>query len=616
MDYQYILLTIGKDKARNRLILHSKIQEYVKPEDKDVLISLFWYGGEAVKFFQKNQSLKGYRNEMWIPFLPFDIDSGHDEPLEVACSKTKKLLKELEEKGIDQYRISFSGSRGFHVIVDSSYFGEFKPSASLPAQLLALAKNLTTVGFDKSIYSNLRMFRLTNSLHHTSGLYKINILPELLDYPEKIKELAKTQQPILKNKKPESVKSLVKLKDDCFNLVPDDNTFVFTLDSKPKMKLCISNLLKGVGSGDRNNAACRIISNFKQQGYEPNVAYEFLHSWNKFNTPPATAEELKETFQSIWEGGYTYGCYDFMLDENCDKACYLYQDKTKKTEVLSSQNEMEFVSISSAVKQYDEFIKEDKRIKLGVSEKIDKEIRGIAPGQSGVILGRPTAGKSLVAQHICQNFVKTYPGYCLYVSMEMPKEMLFEREAQILTGMQTDYIEQNYKNIKFSSDYDRYLVLDKVGVSIPELEKSILRFQENHDKIELIIVDFLHALKVNEGGMDEKSRIGKAVLQLTELPRKLNTRLLYLAHVHRTMGKDDSVYSPCRMGDGKDSSVIENNAFFIFGVHLIRDDPNCIVFQLLKNKHGAPLETGVQLEKTNGTLQLKERKGLYLPEEE
>jgi len=54
MDYQYILLTVGKDKARNSLILHTKIQEYVKPEDKDVLISLFWYGGEAVKYFQKN----------------------------------------------------------------------------------------------------------------------------------------------------------------------------------------------------------------------------------------------------------------------------------------------------------------------------------------------------------------------------------------------------------------------------------------------------------------------------------------------------------------------------------------------------------------------------------
>lgn len=333
MPFDHVLLTIGSDKSRNRLVKAEKVPELVNKDDVDVLVSLFSYGEEAVRYFQSHGSLKGYRGTMSINSLPFDIDA---DKLEVACSRTKALLSDLKSRGITEYTISASGRKGFHVIIPSRIFGGFEPSSTLPQQLLSLAKQLTEVEFDKSIYSNLRLFRLYGSKHPKSGLYKIQIEPELLDYPDKILELAKEPRERFSVPTQGTSKELVRLKERAFELVPEEHIFSGIVNKKPKNKLCILKLLKGVDTGERNEALCRIVSHFKQEGYTAEFAFELILSWNKFNKELESVDVLKNTFDSIWSGGYTYGCFDWLLDSNCDKNCYLYRNKISKEESVNT----------------------------------------------------------------------------------------------------------------------------------------------------------------------------------------------------------------------------------------------------------------------------------------
>lgn len=604
MTFDYVLLTIGSDKSRNRLVKVDRVPELVKKDDVDVLVSLFSYGEEAVKYFQIHGSLKGYRGRMAINYLPFDIDS---ETFEVACSRTKTLLADLKAKGITEYTVAFSGKKGQHIIIPAYIFGGFEPSSVLPQQLLSLAKSLTSVEFDKSIYSFLRLFRLYNSIHPKSGLHKIQIEPELLDFPEKILELAKNQRDRFAVPKQEPTKELARLKDRAFELVPDEYIFSGTANKKPKNKLCILKLLEGVDAGERNEVLCRLTAHFKQEGYTPEFAFELILSWNKFNKVQESVEVLKSTFESIWNGGFTYGCFDWLLDSHCSKDCYLYRTKLNKEEVAST-SEIPIYSILDAKKEYDKFINEDRRIRLGISEKIDDLIKGIAPQQIGVVLGRPTSGKSTIAMHLGQYFVTHYSGCFLYISLEMSLAMMYERQMQIVLGENSDFIEKNYTTFEENENLKRFLVTEKASISVKQLKKSIEEYQDRTgEKIEFIIIDYLHAMKSD--GQDDRSRINQTVQDLTALAKDLDTRLIYLAHVHRTaMTKEDSVFLPVRMGDGKDSSMIENSAFFIFATHLIRDDPDIVMFQLLKNKNGMPFDSGVRLKRQNKSLKFVEEK--------
>ncbi|NMC86982.1 MAG: AAA family ATPase [Candidatus Moranbacteria bacterium] len=609
-QFKYLFFVAGANGKRELCRLDTVEEKIEKSNKTDIFTSLFYYNNEVVTYFQKNSTSKGFRGTMFSPHLVFDIDSSLHQSVELniidAIEKQKHLLEDLKSKGIINYRISFSSSKGFHTVIPSEIFGNFEPSSSLPAQLLALAKQITTADFDKSIFSNLRIFRVINTKSSKSGLYKIPITEGLLNYPDKILELAKSPQEASPIKKQEPVKALVRLKERAFDLVPEEHIFSGTYNKKPKNKLCILKLLQGVDTGERNEALCRITSHFKQEGYTPEFAFELILSWNKFNKQQESIEVLKNTFESIWNGGYSYGCFDYLLDSYCDQSCYLYRTKVSKEE---SQDESEFpiYSILDTQRFYEKFVKEDRRIKLGISEKIDTLIKGMAPQEIGVILGRPTAGKSTLAMHMGYNFVKNYGGCFLYISLEMSLAMMYERQMQIILGQNSDYIEKNYPSFAHDEDLKRFLVSDRTNISVKQIKKAVLDYQDKSgDKIEFIVVDYLHAMKSD--GQDERTKINQTVQDLTALAKELDTRLLYLAHVHRTFSKEDSVYLPVKMGDGRDSSTIENSAFYIFAAHLIRDDPNVVMFQLLKNKNGMPFPSGVRLIRENNSLQLKEEK--------
>lgn len=588
----YVLLTIGANKQRNHLYKAHEISKYYTADDEDVLISVFYYGDEAKQYFQEHCSLAGFRGEMTAPYLLFDIDADN---LPEACRETQRLIGDLEKKGINNYKISFSGRRGFHVVIDSSYFGGFESSSVLPQKFLALSMRLTTAQIDKAIYKHLGMVRVGNTKHPKSGLYKIQIKPHDLLSPDTILDKAKTPQPLFKVAEGRPLENLIELKNQAFELIPE-TPFI---PLQPKSKLCILSLMKKVIYGERNEATCRLASHFREQGLTYELALASLREWAK-RQGFEDLNKMEKTAESVWNGGYKYGCYDWMLDERCEPECYLFRKKSTKEQ---ADTEIQFRTLRDAHQAYIRQVEDRTGIKLGFSSRLDELIDGHFRSQLGFIVGRPRTFKSTLAQQIGDYYVRHYAGYFLYISIEMSLSMFYERQAQVSTGKSKTEIKQNHR-INSLKNYERYLVTDKSAIYPLQLKEAIEEWQDKtENKIEFVIIDYLHALKTTGDSMRERTE--KSVRLLDQINRELDTRMLICTHTSRAGGGD--CYKPLDLDSARETAAIEDVAYFFYGLHLIRDDPTALCVQLLKNKNGEFLEGGVILDREPGTIRLKER---------
>jgi len=133
--------------------------------------------------------------------LAFDFDIGAGkglESLDAAIPFVLKLTAFCERYGIP-HELYFSGGRGFHVVIPHEVFGQTPAQDNhlINRKLADLIQEETgELHFDPAIYSNRRQFRLPNSRHQKSGLYKIALTPEDLRLGEAhIQEKAKTRGP-------------------------------------------------------------------------------------------------------------------------------------------------------------------------------------------------------------------------------------------------------------------------------------------------------------------------------------------------------------------------------------------------------------------------------------
>lgn len=112
---------------------------------------------------------------VWMPLF-FDFDGEREEALADAL----KLIGWLVDAGLtaSQVRVWFSGNRGFHVTVDPYALGSVpSPDLHRVYKLWAgwLVEFLELSTLDLMIYSVRRVWRLPDSVHHKSGLFKVEI---------------------------------------------------------------------------------------------------------------------------------------------------------------------------------------------------------------------------------------------------------------------------------------------------------------------------------------------------------------------------------------------------------------------------------------------------------
>lgn len=144
------------------------------------------------RYAKANQEPK---ENFWMPVF-FDFDAASDPG---ACIEDVKRVYNFmtDILGIPaQYlRLYFSGSKGFHLIVEPETMG-IRPSHDLHLRVkkatMYLAEMLELKTYDPVVYSYRRVLRLPNSIHEKTKLFKIELtLAELARGIDWIKDTAK-----------------------------------------------------------------------------------------------------------------------------------------------------------------------------------------------------------------------------------------------------------------------------------------------------------------------------------------------------------------------------------------------------------------------------------------
>jgi hypothetical protein len=176
-DYIYVDVAIGGVSHRNHV---QRFDEVVVNGTADCYTSYQRATSALVDWVASHKNTEGkptvagFDGPTWTPYLPLDVDDRQDP----ACSLewTRQILHQLAGQGapLAAIRCHFSGQKGFHVEVPAALFGGFEPSRDLHRHLKHAAQLvLQDIPYDHSVYDKLRLWRLPNSQHSKTELYKI-----------------------------------------------------------------------------------------------------------------------------------------------------------------------------------------------------------------------------------------------------------------------------------------------------------------------------------------------------------------------------------------------------------------------------------------------------------
>jgi hypothetical protein len=163
-----------------------------------------------------NPTVRGFDKATWTPFLPLDFD--HTKDPGIALQWLREVIRRLDSWDVPRsaVRYYFSGQKGFHVEIPAALFGGFVPSTELHRCLKqAAGLILGDIPYDGSVYDKLRLWRLPNSRHSKTGLYKVRLTPaEVLTLGiDEIRALAKAPRDT------EAIPDLVAIADDDWHAV-------------------------------------------------------------------------------------------------------------------------------------------------------------------------------------------------------------------------------------------------------------------------------------------------------------------------------------------------------------------------------------------------------------
>lgn len=632
-DLYYRLNDGLNDVAYKFYPMDKDVQTLIVDRDRDWYKSIFYYTKEQVEEASKIIEVKNTKGNIYkrirgiggitdnsngtryktiedvkSNILPFDFDSSN---IELSQEDTRTLYHRLLDKGFkdEQIQISFSGGKGFSVVVETDTFlnpNELKSICSV------LGEGLST--FDPKIYNASRLFRVPITKHH-SGLYKMPIPSEtLLEHtvneikdiatnridPNNIKDFYQTAE------LPEEIykyrNHIVENKVDQTKMVVDPAIENLDWNNRQKFltpeKWVLTNGL-GYGEGERHDAYMILAASFKSAGFKRDQAGDMIKRADErhciINKREAFDEEelwfniLDNVFSDSWQGG-TYGQgHPIIARINRQLPGYL---RNKKQEG--------FVDGSYIQEKLKKFVKDiDKNtIQLGV-KCFDDKIRMLT-GTSVGILGVPGSAKTTLALNMLKNNSLKGEDAAFY-SLDMNESLVGLTQMRNISGLSNEIIwdllkddpnryqeiskgvEDTYENVKYSFRY---------GVTPADIRNDILDYEQNTGKkMRLVVVDYLE--NVQSGYTDPTIGAGVVAQQLANVAAELEVLIVILLQTQKSVKPGDPIES---MRSIKGASVIEQSLSLAIGIHregqqlAYKDYDNFLTANILKNRFG-PLAT-------------------------
>lgn len=547
----------------------SQVQLCLENPSQDFYTSLYKYSEPQYQQFLKTGSIKGI-SDVVTNWLVFDFDSKED--LNLARQDAKEICLRLGNSGVhpNAMRISYSGSKGYHVevrLTEDITVDEFK------AITKQLASGLKT--FDQLICDYARPFRVLGSVNLKTGLYKIPLHFDELAYTniEEIKDLAKNQkifeqEPIQYETidLPPALQELKKFKEEYKPKTENIETGELDWSKKPKwLSNCKYSLQNGYfGEGLRNSAFLCLASVYKNQGFNIEHTYRFLKGvaecQSKVNNCERYPDDLlwNNIIHQVYGDGWKNGT------STCkDKSSWLYDYcQSLGNHKCNHKDDECFIEIEDFANKFTNFATniDKNKLKIGIPD-IDERVM-ITTSMLVGLLGAPSAGKTT----LLLNFLEESNKNCIpsvFFSMDMGLPLVYLRLIQKFFGYDKNEVfdiflndkrkrEEIIATIKDTYKYTKFSF--RTGLNTEAMKNAVLDHQEKiGQKVKLAGIDYLECIS---GPYSEPvANAGLIANQCKDIANDLETCVMLLLQTQKHSGDpSDPLLS---MRNVKGSSVIE-----------------------------------------------------------
>lgn len=614
----------------------------------DWYTSLFYFPEEFNELYLKNKSIAGYKGPAYSKSLVWDFDSKED--LNLAKNDVRELLTRLAKQVgngkelLKHVTVYFSGNKGFHVFLKTNK--EFSPE-EMKHICSSIADKLPT--FDKVIYNATRAFRIANTKHAASGLYKIKVDPIDLakeDFIETVKSMAKNpgtwEDTSTELENVAFLESILDTKPLKKSIILEDVEEVdgirginlIDFRKSKDIPKCIYALTHGVmkpGVGHRHHIFLHLGNFYRNKGYPKDVAYNMLKGVSRLNKQlyPEFEEMTKE---EIWNnvikmvfadenalnpGGWGVSPDDEIFASYCkslpwDCKCPIHSITNNKKAVVKIEDvALDFGSFATNFT--------DNIVTSGISV-IDDNMK-IATGTTTLLVGAAGSGKTTLCLNMLEHTNKeNYAS--MFFSMDMHKNLLYLKLAQRHTRRKQDEIfrafrdndkkmiayinsaiKENYGNTFF--DFSGSLTLDDLRQRIFNTE------QENQKKIKLVIVDYASRLRGPHSDSNANEKYN--ALASKDVAAETDAAWIILNQVSRATGDGSTPIRTKRAAKGSgDWEESASNVITVWrpfmGLDGVEDNENEVTYHdqvmrvfLAKNRMGPEVE-GVLLWNGEGGL--------------
>lgn len=450
---------------------------------------------------------KEIRNSKAYSDLYFDFDKEGD--FEAVRKDALTALSYIKTTfGIDYNipNIYFSGHKGVHITIPAECLG-VEPSENLNDvyKLIAtdVSMSLSNDTLDTVIYDKVRLFRLINSIHQKTGLYKIPLsYDELktLSY-ESIVTLASSYRPPIEkptpglNEQAASIfRSYIARYEASKNRVRERSGKIIRLESTPP---CIEWILyHGAVRGKRNDTAIVLASHYRQRGLDYEDVLDSVLNWNtQVLEEPLSDSEIERCVKQVFDNKYNYGCQtikDLAICEpnNCELARREHmQASTPCLKLVTPENieqikaasqmllgrecydyEQEMLAIIDKVEEYSWSRNELGGLSFG-DKAFDEAFNGLQPALY-VLAGQPNIGKSMLALQLAWNVIQNNKNaYVIYFAIDDPDVAILPRLVALDQRIPINVA-------KIPAKYaDNPVLMEKRELGIKALRQSVDRFK-------------------------------------------------------------------------------------------------------------------------------------------
>ncbi|MCX7766213.1 MAG: replicative DNA helicase, partial [Candidatus Sumerlaeia bacterium] len=207
-------------------------------------------------------------------------------------------------------------------------------------------------------------------------------------------------------------------------------------------------------------------------------------------------------------------------------------------------------------------------------KKLDNLITGFHPGESIIIAGKSSMGKTAFALNIALNVTKNRIPVGIF-SMEMSARQINERLLSMMAQVSIKRVRDGYfssedlrrmtEKGKELSNYPIYID-DTPGLTSIDVRARAHRLKSLRENLGMIIVDYLQLLRSGRRAENRQQEVAEVSHMMKRMAMELNIPVILLSQLSRMVDRRISDNRPI-LSDLRESGAIEQDADMVLFVH-------------------------------------------------